>query len=232
VYGDLMKTSARAIVYSRVSTGKQADSGISLVDQLAQATAAAEARGWEVVHHAQDAGLSGKRGSKRPGLSEALDMLDRGEADVLVASKLDRLSRSTIDFADVLERSQRKGWSVVVLDHEIDTSTANGRLLLGIMVQFAQYERELIGERVAASHRVRRERGQRAGQLPELPDAIRARIASEVGQGTSLRTIADALNRENVPTARGGIWHASTVRHVARSVALEHELAAARSEAA
>jgi DNA invertase Pin-like site-specific DNA recombinase len=225
-------TPRRAIVYTRVSTGAQAESGLGLTDQLDRITATLTSRGWEVVHHAQDAGLSGKRADNRPALVEALRMLDAGEADVLVASKLDRLSRSVIDFAAMVQRAKRKGWAIVVLDSDVDTTTAAGRLFVNVMVSMAEFESDRIAERVAASHQVRRARGQRAGQRPELPEAIRTRIADEVTDGRALRAIAQDLNAESVPTARGGIWHASTVRHVARSVALEAELATIRATVA
>ena len=222
----------RAVVYTRVSTGRQAESGLGLTDQLAQAKLAVEGRGWTVVRYAQDAGASGGSTKNRPQLAEALAMLDRGEADVLVAAKLDRLSRSVVDFAKIMERATRKGWSIVCLDLGVDTSTPSGQLMANVMAAFAQHERHLIAERTKGSHRVRRERGQRAGQVPILSNDIRWRIADEHAAGQSLNGIATRLNAENVPTARGGRWYASTVAHVVRFVALEAELAAAAEQAA
>jgi DNA invertase Pin-like site-specific DNA recombinase len=216
----------RAILYTRVSTGAQAQSGLGLTDQLTQATVAAQSRGWTIVHHAQDAGVSAKSVRKRPGLTEALAMLDAGKADVLVASKLDRLSRSVGDFANLMERAQKRKWAVVCLDVGVDTSTVNGEMIAGLLSVLAQWERKIIGQRTKASHQVRRARGQRAGQLPELPEATRTRIAEERDAGSSFQAIADRFNEQGVPTAReGSKWHASTVRHVVRSVALEKELA-------
>lgn len=222
----------RAIIYTRVSTGQQAASGLGLTDQLDRATAAVAERGWTIVHVATDAGCSGKRLSGRPALTEALAMLDQGDADALVTLKLDRLSRSVQDFAALLTQAQRRGWKVVALDVGVDTSTPGGEMVANVMAAVAQWESRVIGERTAASHQVRRARGQRAGQRPELPGDVRSRIAAEVAEGRSLRTVAEALNSESVPSARGGIWHASTVAHVARSVALEAALATARTAAA
>jgi DNA invertase Pin-like site-specific DNA recombinase len=216
----------RAIIYTRVSTGAQAQSGLGLTDQLTQATSAAEARSWTIVHYAEDTGISAKSMRRRPGLTEALAMLDSGKADVLIASKLDRLSRSVADFAGLMERAQKRKWAVVCLDVGVDTSTPNGEMIAGLLSVLAQWERRVIGQRTKASHEVRRARGQRAGQLPEMPEDLRKRIASQREGGSSFQAIADRLNAEDVPTARGGIWHASTTRHVCRSVALEAELAA------
>lgn len=218
----------RAILYTRVSTGQQVASGLGLTDQLEQASATAHARGWEIVHHAKDAGTSAKSMKSRPALAKALEMLDKGEADVLVASKLDRLSRSCVDFGGLLDRSKKKGWSIVVCDLGVDTSSAQGQLMSNVVMAFAQFERELIAERTKASHAVRRKQGKRAGQKPILPAAVRQRIARERKAGSSLKAIADGLTADNIPTALGGSWYPSTVQHVLRSLKVEAELRANR----
>ncbi len=215
----------RALLYSRVSTGKQAKSGLGLDNQTQTMTEAAANRGWEIVDQITDAGVSGKSVKSRPGLLEALKRLDGGEAEVLVVAKLDRLSRSVGDFAELLDRGKKKGWGVVVLDVDVDTTRAAGEFIVNVLASAAQFERRLIGDRVTAAHAQRRLRGQRAGQRPELPNALRLRIAEEVAAGTSLNAMASKLNDEGVATARGGTWHASTIRHVVRSVSLDEELA-------
>lgn len=215
-----------AIGYTRVSTGKQAESGLGLDDQRHLIEQAATRRGLDVVHWAIDAGASAKSLSGRPGLAEALDRLDAGEAQVLIVAKLDRLSRSVADFANLLDRSRRNGWQVVVLDIDVDSTTPAGELTVNVIASAAQYERRLIGERVKAAHRQIRLRGQRSGQRPILPDEVRYRIARERQEGRTLTAIADDLNEEGVPTARGGRWHASTVRHVVQSVEIDDRLVA------
>ena len=220
------KQPLRALTYSRVSTGRQAESGLSLDDQEERLATAVAQRGWEHVAHLTDPGVSGRKLSNQPGLQEAIDRLDRGEAQVLLAAKLDRLSRSTLDFAQLLEHAGRKGWSVVVLDVAVDTSSPAGRLVVDVVSAAAAFESRRIGERVAASHVQRKAKGERAGQAPLLPDAIRQRIVREHNdEQRSLNAIAKTLNAEEVPTAMGGRWHASTVRHVLRSVSLDEELA-------
>lgn len=215
----------RAISYGRVSTGRQASTGVSLGDQEDTLAAVVAQRGWEHLDHVTDPGLSGKRMSNRPGLLGALERLDRGEADVLVAAKIDRVSRSTEDFARLLNRAERKGWSVVVLDVDVDTTTAAGRLVVDVVSAAAQFESRRIGERVRAAHAVRKAQGKRAGQPPVLPEDVRQRIAAERAAGTSLATIARRLNDEQVPTAKPGAkWYASTVSHVVRSVEIDREL--------
>lgn len=218
-------TQLRAITYTRVSTGRQADSGISLADQHRVTLEAIERRGWSLTHQYSDAGRSGKSISGRPELRAALIALAAGEADALVVAKLDRLARSTVDLAALMAQAKRQGWALVVLDLDVDTSTPAGELLAGIVGTVAQYERRLIAERARMTHANRRARGLRAGQKPELPQELRQAIAQRVTAGEAYAQVARSLNDAGTPTARGGKWYPSTVAHVARSVALDTELA-------
>ena len=217
----------RAISYGRVSTGRQAASGLSLGDQEDTLADVVARRGWTHVAHVTDPGLSGRKLANRRGLLDALDRLDRGEADVLVASKVDRVARSTADFARLLDRAEKRGWRIVVLDVDLDTTTAAGRLVVEVVSAAASFESRRIGERVSAAHKVRKAQGKRAGEAPRLPEPIRQRIAAEAKSGKSLNAIARDLNAEGVPTAWEKRWYASTVAHVVRSVALDEELAKA-----
>src|SRR5664280_2801568 len=99
----------RVIGYIRVSTEEQADSGAGLNAQRAAILAEAEHRGWHLVDIIEDAGYSAKD-LRRPGIQRALAALKWDEADVLVVSKLDRLSRSLMDFTALMDRAQREGW--------------------------------------------------------------------------------------------------------------------------
>lgn len=224
-----MPVTRRAVAYTRVSTGRQADSGIGLDDQLAQVTAAVGRRGWTLAAHLSDEGLSGKRADNRPALSAALDQLAAGAADVLVVAKLDRLARSTVDLGRLMLRADAEGWDLVILDLDVDTSSPSGRLMLRVVGAVAEFESDLIADRARATHRQRRARGLRAGMTPLLPAAVRRRIAVERSEGRTLRAIADDLNGDGTPTARGGRWHPSTVAHVLRSVAVDDALAAERA---
>lgn len=210
----------RAIAYARVSTDEQADSGAGLDAQRATMTGALAARGWELVAALADEGRSGAT-LNRPELAKALDMLDRGEADALVVAKLDRLSRSVLDFASITERAKRRGWAVVALDVDVDTATPTGELVANITSSVAQWERRIIAARTSEAMQAMKARGVRLGRPVELADDVRQRIAAERAAGDSLRTIADRLNAEAVPTARGGKWHASTVRAVLDSLDLD-----------
>jgi DNA invertase Pin-like site-specific DNA recombinase len=170
--------------------------------------------------------MSGKRLQNRKGLLSALERLDRGEVDVLVASKVDRVARSTSDFSALLDRADRKGWKVVLLDVDVDTTTAAGRLVVDVVAAAAQFESKRIGERVRDAHAVRKAQGKRAGQAPILPSDVRMRIYEDHAAGKSFSAIARDLNSEGVPTAKGGKWWPMTVSQVIDSVQLDTELAA------
>ena len=214
----------RAIHYRRVSTAEQADSGAGLAAQAAALTSATSARGWQVVADLADEGLSAAT-LKRPALAHALDLLDAGEADVLVVAKIDRLSRSVLDFARLTERAKRRGWAVVALDVDVDMTTPSGELVAHITSAVAQWERRIIAERTTAALAARKAAGVRLGRPVETPEHVRARIAADRAAGLSLRRIAEALTAEGVPTTRGGRWHASTVAAVLASLDLDQAAA-------
>ena len=220
----------RAITYHRVSTDEQAASGLGLDAQQARTLAAVDARGWSLVATYADNGRSGKD-MRRPELAAALEALDAGRADVLIVAKLDRLSRSVLDFARITERARARGWSVVALDVDVDTSTPTGGLVANITSSVAQWEREIIAARTSEALQAKKARGARLGRPVTLPDAVRYRIADERDAGRTLQAIADDLNAEQVPTARGGRWYPSTIAKVLNSVALDADAARLASQA-
>lgn len=217
----MKKRPATVLAYLRVSTEEQAISGLGLGDQREVIAAEAARRGWADVEYLSDEGFSAKNLS-RPGIAQALDMLSRGEASVLVVSKLDRLSRSLLDFAMLMERARSEGWQLVVLDLALDTTTASGELMASVMACFAQYERRLIGARTSAALQQLKRQGKRLGRPRTLPAEVSARIVAERGEGQTLAAIADGLNRDSVATARGGSrWYPSTVKAVLMSSELD-----------
>jgi DNA invertase Pin-like site-specific DNA recombinase len=206
----------KIIAYTRVSTAEQRDSGLGLDAQRHAILREAKARGWAEadIDWVEDAGFSAKS-LKRPGLAMALEALRRGDASVLVVAKTDRLSRSLLDFAGILQRAQRQGWALLALDSPADLTTAQGEAMASVMAVFAQLERRLIGERTSAAMAAARERGITLGRPRLLPEDVAVRIAAERESGASFRAIADGLNADGVPTAQGGQqWYAATVRKV------------------
>jgi DNA invertase Pin-like site-specific DNA recombinase len=137
----------KVVAYLRVSTAEQADSGAGLEAQRAAIHGEVERRGWMLVEVFEDAGASGKSLNGRPGLGAALEAVESDRAEGLVVAKLDRLSRSLLDFAGLMDRSHRAGWALVALDLGVDTSTPAGEMMSNILATFAQFERKLIGQR-------------------------------------------------------------------------------------
>ncbi|KQC39004.1 recombinase family protein [Frankia sp. ACN1ag] len=206
----------RALGYTRVSTSEQGDSGAGLAAQRAVIEAECTRRGWTLVEVIEDV-ASGKT-LDRPGMTRALDMLDRHQVDVLVAAKVDRVSRSTLDFATLLQRADRQQWKLTVLDIGADLTTPAGEMFAGIVAQIAQYERRMIGARTRDALTEKRKAGVRLGRRPALPPDVVRRIGDDYAAGMGLTAIARALTEEGVPTARGGVvWHASTIQSVLRS---------------
>jgi DNA invertase Pin-like site-specific DNA recombinase len=207
-----------AVAYLRVSTDEQADSGAGLDAQRAAITAEATRRGWTITEWHVDAGVSGKSLSGRPALLDALDAVRGRRAAALVVAKLDRLSRSLLDFAGLMADAQRERWNLVALDLGIDLSTPAGEFMANVMASAAQWERRIIGQRTRDALAMKKAAGVRLGRPAGLPAEIMSRILAARAAGQSFQKVADALNADAVPTAQGGAkWHASTVRAVAVS---------------
>lgn len=203
-----------ALAYTRVSTSEQAEHGASLEAQRITLEAEAQRRGW-AVEVVSDEGVSAKNLNRRPGLLGALERLDAGKADFLMAIRLDRLSRSVSDFAGLLDRASKRGWGLRLISPDIDTTDPAGRFTANVLASAAQYERELIGQRTREGMAQRRSEGVRLGRPRTMPDDVVERIRAARRAGLPLRHIAEALNEAAVPTSQGGSrWHASTVKAV------------------
>jgi DNA invertase Pin-like site-specific DNA recombinase len=205
----------RVVFYSRVSTADQAESGAGLAAQEAALRATATHRGWDVLSHLTDAGASGKKLSGRPALADALDLVSTGQADALAVSKLDRLSRSLLDFAALMVRSQHEGWNLIALDVDVDTTTPSGRLVANVMASVAEWERDTIGARTRDALAARRAEGVVLGRPRSVSDEAVARAREMRKSGMTYAACAQQLTDEGVPTAHGGArWYPSTVRKV------------------
>ena len=205
----------QVVGYTRVSTDEQATSGLGLEAQTAAIESECSRRGWDLVEVFEDAGASGKALTGRPALDDALEAVRGGEAGALVVAKLDRLSRSLLDFAGLMEDARTGGWALVALDLGVDTTTPSGEMIANVMATFAQFERRLIGQRTQDALAVKKGQGVRLGRPVAVDNAVAKRIARERRRGLSLRKIADGLNDDKIGTAHGGDkWHASTVKAV------------------
>lgn len=210
------------LAYLRVSTDAQGESGLGLDAQRQAILEAGTSRGWHITEWLTDT-ASGKS-LARPGIQEALRHLENGGPKVLVAAKLDRLSRSAIDFLTLVQRAQDNGWALVMLDPPVDMTHPMGRFTAGILAQVAELEREMISERTRAALASAKSRGTRLGRPSRLDAAIGQRIVALRDTGATLQGIADRLNAEEVPTPSGrGTWWPSSVAQALRTVALDDE---------
>ncbi|TYL50073.1 resolvase [Nocardioides sp. BGMRC 2183] len=215
--------STTVVGYLRVSTNEQALSGAGLDAQEAAIRAEADRRGWTLHALHTDAGASGRTLAHRPALAAAIEDIESGAAGGLVVAKLDRLSRSLLDFAGLMERARSKNWNLVALDLGIDLSTPAGEFLASVMASAAQWERRIIGQRTKDALAAKRAAGVRLGRPPSLPDEVEQLIRSRRESGATYQAIADELNKSATPTAQGGLqWHSSTVCSVHRRLA--HQL--------
>jgi DNA invertase Pin-like site-specific DNA recombinase len=203
-----------AVAYLRVSTLGQVEHGASLEAQEATLRAEAERRGWDVIVMTE-AGKSAKNVTGRPVLQEALTMLDKGQAQVLLAVRLDRVSRSVSDFAAMMQRAERRGWGITFTATAIDTTSAGGKFSAHVMAAAAEFERALISARTREGMAQKKAEGQTFGRevaAEFLP--VYARVIKMHAAGQSMNSIAAQLTAEGVKTARGGSWAAATVRRI------------------
>lgn len=204
--------------YVRVSTGEQLDSGAGLEAQRRAIRDECQRRGWILAAIHEDV-ASGKAINGRPGLKAAVAALDGRHAAALVVAKLDRLSRSLLDFAALMERARKARWALVALDIGVDTTTPSGEMMANVLAVFAQFERRLIGQRTREALAVKRLQGVRLGRPPTLPSAVVSEIRRARRRGHTYAAIAARLNKRAVPTAHGGReWRVSTIQTVLRRV--------------
>lgn len=204
--------------YLRVSTAEQSDSGAGIEAQRTAIETAAAARGWQLVTVLEDRGVSAKSTKGRDALAAAIGLCEAGGADALLVAKLDRLSRSIIDFATLMERARAASWAIVVLDCDFDMTTPAGELMANMLACFAQFERRVISQRTRDGMAAKKATGTYKappGRRSQLDQRTAARIRREHAAGRSLRSIAGRLNVDAIPTGQGGKqWHASTVKAV------------------
>lgn len=184
-----------------------------LAAQRAAIEREAERRGWTVIRILEDAGYSAKD-LRRPGIRLALQELDAGGASALVVAKLDRLSRSMLDFAGLMAKAQKQSWGIVALDVNVDTTTPSGEAMANVMAAFAQFERRLVGQRTRDALEKKREAGVRLGRPPQISPEVESRIVALRADGRTLASIAERLEEEGYGTAGGGPWRPSTLHRV------------------
>jgi DNA invertase Pin-like site-specific DNA recombinase len=210
-----MEPGTRVFGYVRKSIAENGN-GHSLDAQTAAIERECKHRAWTLVEVIRDDGYSG-RDTSRPGLHGALRRIAAKEASALIASKLDRISRSVIDFGILLEWFDRADAALVALDVNIDTSTPSGLAMANVMVTMGQWERQTGALRTKDALAARRAKGLPISRPSVVDDkALTSRIVALRADGLTLQAIADTLNSDGVATLRGAPqWTTSSVRGAA-----------------
>jgi len=177
----------RAALYARVST----NNGQNPEMQLAEMRVFCDRRGWQVAGEYVDQGISGSK-ERRPALDRLLADCRRRRVDAVVVYRYDRFARSLRQLVNALAEFQALGIDFISLHEGVDTTTPNGRLVFGIFGSIAEFERELIRDRVRSGIAAARARGKRLGRPKATVDASRVVVLR--AQGRSWRNIAHELN--------------------------------------
>ena len=169
--GDLLKRrNIRCAIYTRKSTSEGLDQDFNSLDAQREAAeafiASQRSEGWTVQPQRYDDGGFTGANADRPALQQLLEGITDRRVDVVVVYKVDRLSRSLLDFARLIELFERHGVSLVSVTQSFNTATSMGRLTLNILLSFAQFERELISERTRDKMGAARRKGKWVGGTP------------------------------------------------------------------
>lgn len=187
--------------------------------------ASQKANGWVCLPERYDDGGFSGGNIERPALKKLLTDAEAGLVDIIVVYKLDRLSRSICDFAALSKKLDEWGVSFIAVTQEINTATSAGRMMLNILITFAQYEREQIAERVRDKMSASRKKGKWVGgsitygykvidkKLVENPDEseLVRRVFQRFIDTQSPKLIATELNRDGHLTRHGKEWDTSHI---------------------
>jgi DNA invertase Pin-like site-specific DNA recombinase len=188
-------------LYLRVSTGEQ-----TVENQRRELLAAAERRGWRVVAEFSDEGMSGANGrDKRPGFDRLHRAIIRHQFDVVAAWSVDRLGRSLQDLVGFLGELHGAGVDLYLDRQGVDTSTPAGKALFQMLGVFAEFERSMIQERIAAGIARARQKGTRSGRAfgrPKLSAEREAAVRASLAAGTGIRKTARLAGTGNATVAR------------------------------
>ena len=162
----------RCAIYTRKSTDEGLDQEFNTLDAQRESgeayVASQRHEGWEcAADHYDDGGFTGGN-MERPALRRLMADIEAGKIDCVVVYKVDRLSRSLLDFARMMETFDKHNVSFVSVTQQFNTSTSMGRLVLNVLLSFAQFEREIISERTRDKIAAARRRGKWSGGMPLL----------------------------------------------------------------
>ena len=188
---------SRCAIYTRKSTDEGLEQAFNSLDAQREACSAfilsQKHEGWTVLPTPYDDGGYSGGTMERPALQRLLADIEAGRIDVVVVYKVDRLTRALSDFAKLVEVFDRCGVSFVSITQQFNTTTSMGRLTLNILLSFAQFERELIGERVRDKIAASKKKGMWMGGT--VPLGYDAKDRKLVVNDSEARTVVDIYRR-------------------------------------
>jgi DNA invertase Pin-like site-specific DNA recombinase len=180
----------RCAIYTRKSSEEGLEQAFNSLDAQREACAAfvlsQKHEGWTVLPTLYDDGGFSGGTMDRPALQRLLSDIRAGEVDVVMVYKIDRLTRSLFDFAKIVEAFDAQGVSFVSITQQFNTTTSMGRLTLNVLLSFAQFEREVAGERIRDKIAASKKKGMWMGGLPSLGYDVQNRklVVNEEEAGT------------------------------------------------
>jgi DNA invertase Pin-like site-specific DNA recombinase len=222
----------KVVGYVRVSSEEQSKEGVSLGMQAEKIETYCKLNDLELIEIVEDAGISAKNISGRPGFQRCLDMIFTGEAEGLVVWKLDRAFRSTQDALVTAESLTGKKKALISISEQLDTTSAIGGFFFTLMASLAEMERKLVGERTKAALQSKKSKGERVGRIPlgyslsddgvhlledpEEQETIRMILELKRSSDLSFNGIAQTLNAQGRCTKQGNKWTHVQVSRVIR----------------
>ena len=162
----------RCSIYTRKSTEEGLQQEFNSLDAQREAgeafIASQKAEGWRCSPEMYDDGGFSGGNMERPAMKRLMENIEAGKVDCVVVYKVDRLSRSLMDFSRVMETFDKFGVSFVSVTQQFNTTHSMGRLTLNILLSFTQFEREIIGERIRDKIAAMRAKGKWSGGMPVL----------------------------------------------------------------
>lgn len=190
----------RCAIYTRVSTDERLDQEFNSIDAQIEACRAfiqsQKSEGWEeCLTPFIDPGFSGGN-INRPALSKLLDQIKARNIDMIVVYKIDRLSRSLSDFSKLIELLEAHGVSFSSVTQQINSSTSMGRLMLNVLLSFAQFEREVTAERIRDKIGAAKRKGMWMGGVPPLGyDVVNKQLSLNPQEAKLVRRIFDEFKQ-------------------------------------
>jgi len=216
------KPSIRCAIYTRKSTEEGLEQEFNSLDAQRESCEAyitsQKAEGWAMLPKPYDDGGFSGGTLERPALKTLLADIEAGSVDIVVVYKIDRLTRSLMDFAKLVEVFDRKAVTFVSVTQSFNTTTSMGRLTLNVLLSFAQFEREVTGERIRDKFAASRKKGMWMGGWAPLGYDIKdrklvinegevsvvRRIFERIAKGGSVTTIVRELAAEGFVNKYGG----------------------------